>query len=56
VVVRPTPAGVETAVRSSTYDVSPDGQRFLVIIPEVVASEQPLTAYVNIVSKSEGSK
>jgi serine/threonine protein kinase len=29
------------------FDVSPDGQRFLAIVPEVVASEQPLTAIQN---------
>jgi hypothetical protein len=38
------------------YDLSPDGQRFLAIIPEVVASEQPLTAIVNMASKVQGSK
>jgi eukaryotic-like serine/threonine-protein kinase len=29
------------------FDASPDGQRFLVITPEVVANEQPLTAIRN---------
>jgi len=37
------------------FDVSPDGTRFLVITPEVVASEQPLTAIDNIVPKGAGS-
>ena len=35
-----------------SFDMSPDGQRFLVIIPEVVANEQPLTAVLKIGSKS----
>jgi hypothetical protein len=34
-----------------SYDVSPDGKRFLVIVPEVVANEQPLTAVLKIASK-----
>jgi hypothetical protein len=29
------------------FDASPDGKRFLAIIPEVVADEQPLTAILN---------
>jgi eukaryotic-like serine/threonine-protein kinase len=29
------------------FDVSPDGKRFLIITPEVVANEQPLTAIQN---------
>jgi dipeptidyl aminopeptidase/acylaminoacyl peptidase len=33
-----------------TFDASADGTRFLVIIPEVVANEQPLTALLNVVS------
>jgi Tol biopolymer transport system component len=31
-----------------SFDMSPDGKRFLVIVPEVVASEQPLTAFLNM--------
>ena len=33
-----------------SFDVSPDGKRFLIIVPEVVANEQPLTAILNIVA------
>ena len=29
------------------FDVSPDGKRFLAIVPEIVADEQPLTAILN---------
>jgi Tol biopolymer transport system component len=29
------------------FDVSPDGQRFLAIVPEVIAEEQPLTVVTN---------
>jgi hypothetical protein len=29
------------------FDVSPDGQKILAIVPEVVADELPLTAVVN---------
>jgi serine/threonine protein kinase len=32
---------------SSGFDVSPDGQRFLVVLPEVVADELPLSVVVN---------
>ena len=32
-----------------SFDMSPDGKRFLVIIPEVVANEQPLTAFLNVI-------
>ncbi len=32
-----------------SFDVSPDGNRFLVIVPEVVANEQPLTAVLKLV-------
>jgi hypothetical protein len=39
-----------------SFDVSPDGKRFLVIIPEVVASEQPLTALISAVPGLAGSK
>ena len=31
----------------SSFDVSADGQRFLAVVPEVVANEQPLTVVVN---------
>jgi len=31
----------------STFDVSPDGKRFLAIVPEVVADELPLSVVVN---------
>jgi hypothetical protein len=34
-----------------SFDLSPDGQRFLVIIPEVVGSEQPLIAILNMARK-----
>ena len=34
-----------------SFDLSPDGKRFLVIIPEVVGSEQPLTAFLNMAPK-----
>jgi dipeptidyl aminopeptidase/acylaminoacyl peptidase len=39
-----------------SFDMSPDGKRFLVIIPEVVANEQPLTAFLNVVPRGEGIK
>jgi Tol biopolymer transport system component len=39
-----------------SFDVSPDGNRFLVIIPEIVASEQPLTAFLNIFPRDEGTR
>jgi hypothetical protein len=29
------------------YDVSPYGQRFLAIVPQVMANEQPVTVVVN---------
>ena len=32
-----------------SFDASPDGNRFLVIVPEVVANEQPLTAMLGVV-------
>ena len=31
-----------------SFDASPDGTRFLVIVPEVVANEQPITALLNV--------
>ena len=37
-----------------SYDMSPDGKRFLVIIPEVIANEQPLTAFLNVGPKGGG--
>ena len=37
-----------------SYDMSPDGKRFLVIVPEVIANEQPLTAFLNVVPKGGG--
>ena len=39
-----------------SYDLSPDGKRFLVIIPEVVASEQPLTAFLNMLPTLGGGQ
>ena len=33
------------------FDASPDGKRFLVITPEVVANEQPLTAILNAIPR-----
>jgi len=39
-----------------SYDLSPDGKRFLVIIPEVVASEQPLTAFLNMMPTLGGGQ
>jgi Tol biopolymer transport system component len=35
-----------------SFDVSPDGKRFLAIVPEVVAEEQPLTVVVNAVGET----
>ena len=29
------------------FDVSPDGKRFLAIVPEVIAEEQPMTVVAN---------
>jgi hypothetical protein len=31
----------------SSFDVSADGKRFLALVPEVVANEQPLTVVLN---------
>ncbi|HYN03509.1 MAG TPA: protein kinase, partial [Vicinamibacteria bacterium] len=31
----------------NAFDVSPDGKRFLAVVPEVVANEQPLTVVLN---------
>jgi Tol biopolymer transport system component len=45
-----------TNKRWVSFDMSADGKRFLVIIPEVVANEQPLTAFLNVVPKGEGIK
>jgi serine/threonine protein kinase len=39
-----------------SFDVSPDGERFLAIVPEVVANERPLTAILHVVPKGEGFK
>ena len=35
---------------------SPDGERFLVVIPEILAGEQPLTAILNMTPLGERSK
>lgn len=32
-----------------SFDASPEGNRFLVIVPEVVANEQPLTAMLGVI-------
>ena len=63
--VRTTPA-VELGIPSTlfaiankrwvSFDMSPDGKRFLAIIPEVVANEQPLTAFLNMVPGGGGAK
>jgi hypothetical protein len=34
-----------------SFDASPDGNRFLVIVPEVVANEQPLTAMLGVLPR-----
>ena len=34
-----------------SFDMSPDGERFLMVLPEVVANEQPLTALLNVMPK-----
>jgi Tol biopolymer transport system component len=39
-----------TNKQRTSFDLSPDGKRFLLIIQEVVANEQPLTAFLNVVS------
>jgi hypothetical protein len=39
-----------------SFDVSPDGKRFLVIVPEIVANEKPLTALLNLVPGLAGSR
>ena len=31
----------------SSFDVSPDGKRFLALIPEISVTQQPLTVVVN---------
>ncbi len=31
----------------TSFDVSPDGKKFLALVPEVVANEQPLTVVLN---------
>jgi serine/threonine protein kinase len=40
--------------RWAGFDVTPDGQRFLAIVPEVVGAEQPLTVAVNAVADLQG--
>jgi serine/threonine protein kinase len=37
----------------STFDVSPDGKRFLAVVPEVVANELPLSVVVNWTAEVE---
>jgi Tol biopolymer transport system component len=50
---KPTTLFAMTVKRWVSYDVSPDGERFLVVIPEVIAGEQPLTAFVNMAASVE---
>jgi hypothetical protein len=40
-------SAVSAARRWSTFDVTPDGRKFLAIVPEALAGEQPLTVIVN---------
>lgn len=39
-----------------SFDVSADGTRFLVIVPEVNANEQPLTAFLNAIPRTQDSR
>jgi hypothetical protein len=34
-----------------SFDMAPDGKRFLVIIPELVGHDQPLTVFLNMIRK-----
>ncbi len=34
--------------------MAPDGERFLVIIPELVGNDQPLTVFLNTMQKAQG--
>ena len=56
----PLPSLIRQSAFSETgFRFAPDSEhykRFLVIVPEVVGSEQPLTAYLKVVPRSEGSK
>ena len=36
--------------------MAPDGKRFLVIIPELVGNDQPLTVFLNMMQKAPGAK
>jgi Tol biopolymer transport system component len=42
--------------RWAGFDVTPDGQRFLAVVPEVVGSEQPLTVVVGAVAEALRSR
>jgi Tol biopolymer transport system component len=50
---KPTTLFAMTLKRWVSYDVSPDGERFLVVIPEIIAGEQPLTAFINMAASVE---
>lgn len=50
---KPTTLFATTVKRWVSYDVSPNGERFLVVIPEIIAGEQPLTAFINIATGVE---
>jgi Tol biopolymer transport system component len=52
----PTTLFVMSIKRWMSFDVSPDGERFLVIIPEIVAGEQPLTAFINVAPRGQPGK
>ena len=40
-------AAVPAARRWSEFDVAPDGQTFLAIVPEILAAERPLIVVLN---------
>ncbi len=48
---KPTTLFAMAIKRWTSFDVSPDGERFLVVIPEIVAGEQPLTAILNMAQR-----
>ena len=45
-----------TNKRWVSFDMAPDGERFLVIIPELVGNDQPLTVFLNMMPKAPASK
>ena len=53
---RPSTLFAIASKRWVSFDMAPDGKRFLVIIPELVGNDQPLTAILNMMPKAPASK